>query len=82
MCICGVADGWLLGDRLLPDGGNIADPGGDVPGSRYTQYGRYVHLLHERHHNGIHRRSNPCHCYRAQQFASQDCPRGHEDSWL
>lgn len=82
MCLCGVANGRLLGDRLLSDGDNVADPGGDVPGSRYTQYGGYVRLLHERHYNGIHRRSDPRHRYRAQQSASQDSPRGHEDGWL
>lgn len=63
MRVCSVADGRLLGDRLLSYGSNIAATGGDVSDVGHTEYSGCLRLLHERHYNGVHRRFGPCNRY-------------------
>lgn len=56
VCLRGVADGRLLGVRVLSHGGDIPASDSAFPGSRDTQYTGNLYLLHERHHNGVYRR--------------------------
>jgi len=78
--VCSVADGRLLGDRLLSYGGNSVVTGGDVPVVGHTEHGGYGGLLHERHHHGLHRRPNSRHRYRALQSASANRSDRDEDA--
>lgn len=64
MRLCGIADGRLLGNRVLSDGGDVADPGSALSSFWDTQHNRHVRLLHERHYNGVHRWLDPRHRYR------------------
>lgn len=82
MRLRGVADGGLLGGRDLSHGGDLSDPGGALSRLGDTQHGGHVRLLHERHHNGIHRRSGPRRRHRAQQSASANRSRGDENGRL
>jgi len=82
MCICSIIDGWLLGDRLFSNGSDITHSNCHVSGFGYTQYGRYMRLLHERYNNGVHWWFDSCYCYWAQQSPPQDCSYSYEDGWL
>lgn len=82
MRLCGVAHGRLLGNRVLSHGGDVPNSSGALPVFRHTQHDGDLHLLHERHHTGIHRRSDPRRCHRTLQSAHEDRPRGRQDGRL
>lgn len=65
MCLCDIADGRLLGDGMLPHSRDVSDSGGALPVSRDSQFDGHLHLLHERHLNGVHRRFDPRYRHRA-----------------
>lgn len=72
-------NGGLLGDRVHSNGNNRPHSSGPVPLFRNLGQPRGGRLLHERHDNGFHWRTDTRHCHRAQQSPYETGPRGNEN---